>query len=391
MGISIHFFINQSKGRIKVGDRLINTRTGVNTSIGRLVKLHAGEMEDVTECFAGDIFATFGVDCASGDTFAANSLKNLSMESMHVPEPVMSLSISPKNQKNEKQFQAGLLRFVKEDPSFRFAFDEEAGEWQISGMGELHLEIYAQRMESEYDCPVVLGQPKVAFRETIVNELNYEYTHKKQSGGRGQYGKAWGTARPNPDDPFSNDIRDLVTGQNLPRQYIKPLKQGFEKQLAKGPLIGMPIVGIQIDIKDGQCHPVDSSEASFDFCGQGCIQDIYYNSEKSILEPIMNVEVSYPAEFDSLVIPLLMENHFDIETTETDYLYKTVHGKCGLNDMFGFTAKIRGSTEGKGEFSMEFSHYDHCRDDVQEDLIIKYQNRMREKKAAGKKTQQRKK
>jgi len=353
---------------------MFNTRSGKTVKISRLVKLHSDELQDVNEVFAGDIFATFGIDCATGDTFTKGA-KDLTMESMHVPDPVMSFSIRPAKDKTEKVFQDALVRFSKEDPSFTYYFDNEAGEFQINGMGELHLEIYAQRMEREYNCPVILGQPKVQFRETILNEVEFDFEHKRQSGGRGQYGRAWGCARPL-DDFTAENFNDLVTGTDLPRNFIKPLIQGMKNSMAKGTQIGAPVAGIEVDIINGKHHQVDSSEIAFLVTGEGCMDQVLKGAEKSILEPIMNVEVTFPNEFEQRVNMLLLDRHVEVESTETDFLYKTVHGFCPLNDMFGFTGALRGVTEGKGEYSMEFSHYDHCRDDTAVSLIADYQAKL---------------
>jgi len=360
------------QGHLKKGMGMVNTRTGQPQKINNLVKLHADEMENVNTVYAGDIFASMGVDCATGDTYASQALRDLSMEAMHVPEGVMSLSIEPAKPKTEKAFSTALIRFSKEDPSFTYHFDEEGGEFIINGMGELHLEIYCQRMEREYDCPVKVGQPKVQFRECITSDTEFEYEHKRQTGGRGQYGKATGVVRPS-EDLLATTFTNKTVGQNLPSNFVKPLIQGMESTLLKGPQIGAPVVGLDVDIIDGRTHQVDSSEIAFLQCGEGCMRVVYDKADKSILEPVMTVEISFPNEFDERVNQLLADRCVDVTDAETDYLYKTVHGTCPLNDMFGFTGALRSVTEGKGEFAMEFSHYDHCRDEVIDELIIDHQ------------------
>lgn len=370
-------YMRMYQGYMKKGQTLVNTRTGKPVKISRLVKMHASDMIDVNEVYAGDIFATFGVDCASGDTFTVNELKHLSMESIHVPKGVVSMSIKPSNKKATQNFLKALVRFANEDPSFTWVFDQESGEYHMTGMGELHLEIYAQRMEREYDCPVEVGQPKVAFRETILpGVVHFDYQHKRQSGGRGQYGRAIGKANINPKSNTENVFNDKLTGTNLSRGYVKPLITGMEEVFAAGPQIGEPVVGISLDIIDGAEHRVDSSEISFQLCGQGCAEQILSRANKAVIEPIMNVEVVYPQEFDDRVNKYLYEKHADIQEFELDNQYKTVYCQVPLNDMFGFTAGLRGCTEGKGEFSMDFSHYDLARDDVIEELAAKYQHKL---------------
>jgi len=310
------------QGHLKKGMGMVNTRTGQPQKINNLVKLHADEMENVNTVYAGDIFASMGVDCATGDTYASQALRDLSMEAMHVPEGVMSLSIEPAKPKTEKAFSTALIRFSKEDPSFTYHFDEEGGEFIINGMGELHLEIYCQRMEREYDCPVKVGQPKVQFRECITSDTEFEYEHKRQTGGRGQYGKATGVVRPS-EDLLATTFTNKTVGQNLPSNFVKPLIQGMESTLLKGPQIGAPVVGLDVDIIDGRTHQVDSSEIAFLQCGEGCMRVVYDKADKSILEPVMTVEISFPNEFDERVNQLLADRCVDVTDAETDYLVIT--------------------------------------------------------------------
>lgn len=228
------------QGVLKKGDNIYNVRTTKKVRLSRLVRLHSNIMEDVNEVYAGDIFALFGVDCASGDTFVTNPKLNLSMESIFVPDPVVSMAIKPTHPKDRDNFSKAIARFTKEDPTFQFYYDNDVKETLVSGMGELHLEIYAQRMEREYGCPVTLGKPKVAFRETLVGPCNFDYLHKKQSGGSGQYGRVIGIMEPLPAHQNTVlEFSDETMGTNVPKQFIPGVEKGFRQMAEKGLLSGI--------------------------------------------------------------------------------------------------------------------------------------------------------
>ncbi len=260
-------------------------------------------MEDVNEVYAGDIFALFGVDCASGDTFVTNTRHNLSMESIFVPDPVVSMSISPVNSKDRDNFAKAIARFTKEDPTFHFEFDSDVKETIVSGMGELHLEIYAQRMEREYGCQVVLGKPKVSFRETLLAKCEFDYLHKKQTGGAGQFGRVIGVMEPLP--PQQNtllEFTDETVGTNIPKQFVPGVERGFRKMAEKGLLSGHRLSGIKFRLFDGAHHIVDSSEHAFMLAACGAVKDVFQNGGWQILEPILTVEVTCPEEFQGNVM-----------------------------------------------------------------------------------------
>ncbi|XP_055548536.1 elongation factor G, mitochondrial [Wyeomyia smithii] len=362
------------QGVLKKGDNIYNVRSGKKVRLARLVRLHSNNMEDVNEVYAGDIFALFGVDCASGDTFVTNPKLELSMESIFVPDPVVSMAIQPTNSKDRDNFSKAIARFTKEDPTFRFAYDTDVKETLVSGMGELHLEIYAQRMEREYNCPVTLGKPKVAFRETLIAPCEFDYLHKKQSGGQGQYARVTGVLEPLP--PHQNtDIEfvDETIGTNVPKQFIPGIDKGFRKMAEKGLLSGHRLSGIRFRLIDGAHHIVDSSELAFMLAAQGAIKSVFENGSWQILEPIMMVEVTAPNEFQGAVIGQLSKRHGIIMGTEGAEGWFTIHAEVPLNDMFGYAGELRSSTQGKGEFSMEYSRYSPCKPDVQERLMQEYQ------------------
>ncbi|KAH8351627.1 elongation factor G, mitochondrial [Drosophila kikkawai] len=362
------------QGVLKKGDNIFNARTNKKVRIARLVRLHSNQMEDVNEVYAGDIFALFGVDCASGDTFTTNPKDNLAMESIFVPEPVVSMAIKPNNSKDRDNFSKAIARFTKEDPTFHFFFDNDVKETLVSGMGELHLEIYAQRMEREYGCPVTLGKPKVAFRETLVGPCEFDYLHKKQSGGSGQYARIIGVMEPLP--PNQNTLLEFVdetVGTNVPKQFVPGVEKGYREMAEKGMLSGHKLSGIRFRLQDGGHHIVDSSELAFMLAAHGAIKDVFQNGSWQILEPIMLVEVTAPEEFQGAVMGHLSKRHGIITGTEGTEGWFTVYAEVPLNDMFGYAGELRSSTQGKGEFTMEYSRYSPCLPDIQEQIVRQYQ------------------
>lgn len=268
------------QGKLEKGGSIYNTRNRKKVRIARLVRLHSNQMEDVNAVYAGDIFALFGVDCASGDTFVDSSKLELSMESIYVPDPVISMSIVPKNNKDRDNFAKGIGRFTKEDPTFRFFWDDDNKESIVSGMGELHLEIYAQRLEREYSCPVVLGKPKVSFRETLMDSCNFNYLHKKQSGGAGQFGRVIGNMEPLPPHLNTQIIfSDETVGTNIPKTMVPGIKKGFTAMCDKGLLSGHRVTGVKFRLLDGAHHIVDSSEYAFQLAAQGAVRQVSYLSK----------------------------------------------------------------------------------------------------------------
>eukprot|EP00019_Armaparvus_languidus_P002965 CAMPEP_0168605710 /NCGR_PEP_ID=MMETSP0420-20121227/16142_1 /TAXON_ID=498008 /ORGANISM="Pessonella sp." /LENGTH=666 /DNA_ID=CAMNT_0008645245 /DNA_START=200 /DNA_END=2197 /DNA_ORIENTATION=- len=352
-------FIRVYQGTLKRGDMIVNSSTGEKFKAPRLVRMHSNEMEDVQEVRAGDICAMFGVDCRSGDTFVADGSDMLAMESMFVPEPVMSLSIKSKSQGNDPQFGKALNRFSKEDPTFRVHTDEESQETIISGMGELHLEIYVERMKREYNVDVVTGKPRVAYRETITKTGKFDYQHKKQTGGAGQYARVIGHLEPLEGEdgavgPESNDFENKTVGGSVPPQYISACEKGFREATTRGPLIGHPMCNVRMVLTDGDSHSVDSSEMAFSTCTSMATKQGLQNSSPVILEPIMKVEVSAPVEFQGSIIGNLTRRRGLIVGSETVDDYVNITCEVGLSSMFGYSTDLRSSTQGKGEFSMEY-------------------------------------
>ena len=266
-------YLRTYQGTAKKGDMVYNTRTGKRTKISRLVRMHSNNLQDINECFAGDICAFFGIDCATGDSFVTDKDQHLSMESMHVPEPVISMAIIVKDRDRNENFSKAMQRFQKEDPTFRCQFDADSKEMIVSGMGELHLEIYGQRMENEYNCPVTLGKPKVAFRETLSGPVEFDYLHKQQSGGRGQYGKIKGIMEPLPPDQNTQIVfADETFGPNIPKNFVPHIEKAFRLMCEKGNLSGHKIAGVKFRLQDGAHHIVDSNEISFAAATVGAIK-----------------------------------------------------------------------------------------------------------------------
>lgn len=366
------------QGKIKKGEELYNTRSKKRFKVGRLVRMNSASMEDISEGCAGDIVALFGVDCASGDTFCSEGT-NYSMASMYVPEPVISLCITPKDKQAAMQMSKALNRFVKEDPTFRTYTDPESNETIIRGMGELHLEVYVERMKREYNCEVTTGAPQVAYRESITTQGPFNYTHKKQSGGSGQYGRVAGFMEPITEKDY--EFVDAIKGGAIPNEFIPSCDKGFQKAMKEGSLIGAPIVGVKMTINDGQSHPVDSNDNAFQIAAIGAFREGYAKAKPVILEPIMKVQMTAPTEFQGNLFGLINQRRGVIVDSTDENNTSTVNAEVPLSEMFGFSTILRSSTQGKGEFTMEFEKYGKVPNAIADELIKKYQD---EKKAANK-------
>ena len=360
------------QGTMKKGDFITNSANGRKVKIPRLVRMHADEMVDIETAHAGDIVALFGIDCSSGDTFTDGTV-NIAMTSMFVPEAVISLAVQPKNKEGAANFSKALQKFRKEDPTFRVARDEESNETIISGMGELHLEIYIERMKREFNCEVVSGKPQVAYRETISAATPFDYTHKKQTGGSGQYAKIQGNFEPYDSPDKTYEFENKVVGGKIPKEFIPAVDKGFQEQMTKGLLIGFPIVGVKATLTDGAYHDVDSSEMAFRIAAMAAFREFYPKAQPKALEPIMKVEVSAPEEFQGNVLGQINQRRGIIMGSSTNDAFTTVEAEVPLSEMFGYSTELRSATQGKGEFTMEFSRYATVPRNIQEELVKAYQ------------------
>ena len=277
-------YIRIYQGSLRKGDELVNTRSGQKIKVGRLVRMHADTMAEIQEAGSGDIVALFGVECASGDTFCSPGL-NLAMTATYVPEPVISLAIEPVDKNAADRMAKALHRFTKEDPTFRTHVDPESNQTIIQGMGELHLDIYIERMKREYRAEVKTGMPQVAYREAISQKVDFDYTHKKQTGGSGQYARIIGRLEPLAKGAY--EFTNEVKGGHIPREFIPSCEKGFKAVMKKGQLIGFPVIGVRVVLVDGQDHPVDSSDIAFQMAAQGAFRLVYAMAKPQILEPVM--------------------------------------------------------------------------------------------------------
>jgi len=369
------------QGHIAKGDFIVNMANQKRVKVPRIVRMHSDEMNDITEANAGDIVALFGVDCASGDTFTDGSVA-ITMTSMHVPDAVISLAVAPKERAGQANFSKALNRFTKEDPTLRVHRDEESAQTIMSGMGELHLEIYIERMKREYNCEVIAGKPQVAYRETITQRGEFAYTHKKQTGGSGQFARVCGYLEPLPADALETyEFVDDVTGGSIPREFIPACDKGFREAIKKGSLIGFPVAGVRCLINDGASHAVDSSEMAFKTAALMAFREGYAAAKPTILEPIMKVEVQAPEDFQGSVVGQLNQRRGTIISTENREGYVVAVAEVPLNSMFGYSTDLRSATQGKGEFTMEFAKYMPVPRMEQEEMMKAY----REKLAAEKK------
>ncbi len=372
-------YVRVYQGTIGKGDTIVNARTGKKHKVGRLVRMHAAEMEEIERSSAGDIVALFGIECASGDTFCSPEI-HYTMTSMHVPEPVISLAINPKDNKSQINMSKALGRFTKEDPTFRTFIDAESGETIIQGMGELHLDIYIERMKREYGAEVTVGQPQVAYRETITQKTNFDYVHKKQTGGSGQYGRVAGFMEPMEEGDY--EFADEIVGGSIPREFISSCDKGFQACLKKGSLIGAPITGVRMTINDGASHAVDSSDMAFQAAAIGAFRQAYAKAGAQILEPIMKVVVETPTEFQGGVLGTINQRRGMIVGTSEDGAYSAIEAEVPLSEMFGYSTVLRSSTQGKAEFTMEFARYRPVPRAVSDELVKKYQEELKKKSAA---------
>jgi len=356
------------QGKLDRDTFITNTRTEKETKVGRLVRMHADEMEDIDAAGPGDIVAIFGLDCHSGDTFTDGKL-NVAMTSIHVPNAVISLSVKPADNKSQINLMKALNRFTKEDPTFRAGADPDSGETVIHGMGELQLEVYIERMKREYGVQVEVSPPQVAYRETITERVEYDYTHKKQTGGSGQYGRVAGYLEPNPGGGY--EFVDDVKGGAIPRQFIPSVEKGMKSMLDKGRKVGAPVVDVRVVLNDGKSHTVDSSDIAFQEAARAAWREAYDRGKARVLEPIMRVAVEGPTEHAGGVLTTLMQRRGAIIGQQESSGMTITEAEVPLAEMFGYATTLRSATQGKADFTMEFSRYMPVPESIEVELVAK--------------------
>jgi elongation factor G len=357
------------QGRIEKGGTYVNQRTGKAERFSRILKMHAEKKEEIDFAEAGDIVAVMGVDCASGDTYAGEQ-KFCTLESMFVPEPVIKIAISPSNRADGDKLGKALQRFRREDPTFRVFNDEETSEIIIAGMGELHLDIYTERIRREYKVDVVVGAPKVSYREAPTRKAEFNYKHKKQTGGSGQFGHIVGYFEPLPEDSPENFVYEWeVVGGRIPKEFMSSVEKGFRTVIVKGPLAQYPVVLLKAVITDGSYHDVDSSDRAFQTTAEGCFREHFTDTKPAILEPIMKVEIECPENFQGPITGDLIKRRGMITSSEAESGVAKLQAEVPLSETFGYATDIRSMSQGQGTFTMELLKYAKVPGNIQEEII----------------------
>jgi elongation factor G len=367
-------FIRVYSGRLGAGESIFNVARNRRERVGRLVKMHANKREEITEVLAGDICAAVGLkNVATGDTICDEKAPIL-LENIDFPEPVIQLAIEPKTKADQEKLGVAIQKLVQEDPTLRVSTDADTGQTILAGMGELHLEIIVDRMQREFNVGANVGKPQVAYRETIRNEAEYDYTHKKQTGGSGQYARTKLRVEPFPGGGF--EFENEIRGGNIPKEFIPAIEKGVKEALEGGILAGYPVVDVKVAVYDGAYHEVDSSEMAFKICASICLKEACRKAKPVLLEPVMKVEVVVPEEYMGAVNGDLSSRRGRLEGTEirgTTYLIKAM---VPLSDMFGYATELRSRTQGRGSFTMHFGQYEEVPRNISEEIVARVQGRV---------------
>ncbi|QDT70662.1 Elongation factor G [Planctomycetes bacterium MalM25] len=367
------------QGKIEKGGSYFNQRSGRKERFSRIVKMHSDKREEVGHGEAGDIVAVMGIDCASGDTYC-DEPKFCTLENIFVADPVIKMSVQPKSRDNSDKLSKALQRFRKEDPTFHVFTDEETNETVIAGMGELHLEVYVERIKREYGVEVEVGAPKVSYRESGQQSFEFDHKRKKQSGGSGQYGHIVGTMRPMSDEDREAieeaggtvgefHFEDKVTGGRIPKEFIPAVRKGFEEMMNKGPVAGYPVVGLTVELEDGSYHDVDSSDMAFKLTARECFRENFNRMKPVLLEPVMKMEIECPEDFQGSVVGQVSSKRGMIVETETNNGVTVIIAEVPLAETFGYSTELRSNTQGQGTFSMEFAKYSPVPSNIQEEIV----------------------
>ncbi|HEY3392224.1 MAG TPA: elongation factor G [Lacipirellulaceae bacterium] len=361
------------QGRVEKGGSYFNQRTGKKDRFSRIVKMHADKREEVDSAEAGDIVAIMGIDCASGDTYSSEP-KYCTLENIFVAKPVIKMSIAPLSRDNADRLGKALQRFRKEDPTFQVMTDEETGETVIAGMGELHLEIYVERIRREYRVEVEVGPPKVSYRESATKPVAFDFTHKKQTGGSGQYAHIVGQMSPMTEEDLAEADGELlfvdnVVGGRIPKNFIPAIEKGFRNMLAKGPVAGFPVVSIRVDLNDGKHHEVDSSDMAFMIAAQNCFRETFPKMKPVLLEPIMLMELEVPDEYQGTVVGNISARRGIVLSTDKVGEITKIMAEVPLAETFGYSTDLRSMTKGQGTFIMELAKYRPVPANIQAEVI----------------------
>jgi elongation factor G len=366
-------FIRVYSGRLGSGESVFNVAKNRRERVGRLVKMHANKREDIQEILAGDICAAVLKNVSTGDTIC-DEKKPILLENIDFPEPVIQLAIEPKTKADQEKLGMAIQKLVQEDPTLRVATDPDTGQTIISGMGELHLEIIVDRMQREFNVGANVGKPQVAYRETIRSEAQYDYTHKKQTGGSGQYARTKIKVEPNPGKGFEFD--NVIRGGSVPKEFIPAVEKGIREALEGGILAGYPMVDIKAELFDGDYHEVDSSEMAFKICSSICFKEACRKAKPVLLEPVMRVEVVVPEEYMGTVNGDLSSRRGRLEGTEIRGTTQLIKAMVPLSEMFGYATELRSRTQGRGSFTMHFGQYEEVPKNLAEEIVAKVQGKV---------------
>jgi elongation factor G len=360
-------FIRVYSGKLNAGESIYNVSKGKRERVGRLVKMHANKREEIQEILAGDICAAVGLkQVVTGDTICDED-KPVILESIDFPAPVIQLAIEPKTKADQEKLGVAINKLATEDPTLHVSTDPETGQTILAGMGELHLEIIVDRMQREFNVGANVGKPQVAYRETIRQRAEYDYTHKKQTGGSGQYARVKLRVEPNPEKDF--EFENDVTGGNIPKEFIPAVEKGVVEALEGGILAGYPLNNIKVTVFDGAYHDVDSSEMAFKICSSICFKEAAAKAKPVLLEPVMRVEVTVPEEYMGSVNGDLISRRGRLEGTEIAGGTHIIKSMVPLSEMFGYATELRSRTQGRGSFTMHFGQYEEVPRNLAEEII----------------------
>jgi elongation factor G len=367
-------FLRVYSGSLRTGDTVLNAAKNKKERIGRLVKMHANKREEIQEVLAGDICAAVGLKTAStGDTICAENAP-ITLEAIDFPAPVIQLAIEPKTKADQEKLGVAIHKLVNEDPTLKVSTDKDTGQTILAGMGELHLEIIVERMKREFNVEANVGKPQVAYRETIRNTAEYEYTHKKQTGGSGQYAKVKLRVEPNSEAEF--EFENEIHGGSIPKEFISAVEKGVSETLEGGVLAGFPLSNIKVAVIDGGYHEVDSSEMAFKICSSICAKEAFRKAKPVLLEPVMRVEVVVPDEYMGTVNGDLISRRGRLEGTELLGGTHVIKAMVPLSEMFGYATELRSRTQGRGAFTMHFGQYEEVPRSVSEEIVSKAQGKV---------------